>query len=135
LAELAQQLGIAEQVRFLGFRTDMPEILRAADVFVLSSRWEGCPMVVLESMALGVPILATVVGGVPELVCHDQTGVIVPSGSPSLLGNGLYDLLHDPERAACLAEQGQQRLAQLFSSEKSAGGMATLYRQTVGLVL
>ncbi len=135
MAELAEQLGLADQVRFLGFRTDMPEILRAADLFVLSSRWEGCPMVVLESMGLGVPILATDVGGVPELIFHDQTGIIIPPGNSTTMSDGLYELLHDSERAACLAEQGQERLIRMFSSEKSANGISALYRQMVGLAI
>jgi glycosyltransferase involved in cell wall biosynthesis len=135
MAELAQRLGIAENVRFLGFRKDMPVILKAADLFVLSSRWEGCPMVILESMALGVPILATGVGGVPELVIDNQTGQLIQSGSPTELANGIYDLLQNSERAACLAEQGQQRLTQSFSIEQKARAMTTLYRQGAGYVI
>jgi len=135
MIELAEQLGIAEQVRFLGFRTDMPFILKAADLFVLSSRWEGCPMVILESMAMGVPVLATNVGGVPELVMDKQTGDLVPPGSPMVLANGMYDLLRDRERAVCLAEQAQQRQAQSFQIEGNAQAMTSLYRQAAGFVL
>lgn len=135
MAVLAEQLGIAEQVRFLGFRTDMPFILKAADLFVLSSRWEGCPMVILESMALGIPILATNVGGVPELVMDRQTGDLVTPESPLVLAKGIYDLLENRERAACLGEQAQERLARLFRIEVSAQAMTTLYRQAAGLVL
>jgi glycosyltransferase involved in cell wall biosynthesis len=109
--------------------------LKAADLFVLPSRWEGCPMVVLESMALGLPVLATDVGGVPELVAHQQTGFLVSPGSSSALANGLYKLISDSEWAACLAEQGQQRLAQLFSTNKSVLELTTQYRQLVGLVI
>jgi glycosyltransferase involved in cell wall biosynthesis len=135
MADLAAQLGIAEQVRFLGFRTDMPFILKAADLFVLTSRWEGCPMVILESMALGVPVLATNVGGVPELVMDGQTGDLVPPENPMVLANGMYDLLGNRERAGCLGEQAQQRLAQSFKIEVNAQAMTTLYRQAAGLVL
>jgi glycosyltransferase involved in cell wall biosynthesis len=135
IVNLSKRLGIQDNVRFLGFRKDMPEILKAADLFVLPSRWEGCPMVVLESMALGLPVLATDVGGVPELVAHQQTGFLVSPGSSSALANGLYKLISDSEWAACLAEQGQQRLAQLFSTNKSVLEMTTQYRQLVGLVI
>lgn len=134
MAELAQRLDVSDQVRFLGFRTDMPEILRSADLFVLSSRWEGCPMVVLEAMSLEVPILATNVGGVPELIYKDQTGVLVSPGDPDLLGNSLYDLLHKPKEAKCMAEQGRQRLLNSFSIENSAASMSRLYRQALGMI-
>jgi glycosyltransferase involved in cell wall biosynthesis len=135
MADLVQALDIAEHVRFLGFRTDMPVILRAADLFVLSSRCEGCPMVILESMALGIPIVATNVGGVPELVVDNQTGMVIEPDNPTALANGLYELLHNRERAACFAEQGQQRLVQFFAVEKSAQTMTNLYRQVVGYVI
>ncbi|MFZ0548140.1 MAG: glycosyltransferase [Candidatus Promineifilaceae bacterium] len=135
MAGLVNQLGIADNVKFLGFRTDMPVILRTADLFVLSSRWEGCPMVILESMALGVPILATNVGGVPELVLHDQTGQLIAPGSAEALANGLFTLLQDPERMTCFAEQGRQRLVQSFSVENSACAMSTVYRQPEGNII
>jgi glycosyltransferase involved in cell wall biosynthesis len=132
IVELAMKLGIRDQVRFLGFRTDMPHILNAADLFVLSSRWEGCPMVVLESMALGIPILATNVGGVPELVEDNQTGKLIPPGNPTALANGMYELLRDRKQAECLADEGQQRLVQKFEIEANAQRMTTMYRQAMG---
>jgi glycosyltransferase involved in cell wall biosynthesis len=134
MQELSRQLGIEEQVRFLGFRTDMPVILKAADLFVLSSRWEGCPMVILESMTLGVPVLATNVGGVPELIVEDQTGKLVPPGSPEKLAEGIYEMLTDKERAACFAEQGQTRLSQFFAIDRNAQIMNSLYQQAAGFV-
>ncbi|HDN80641.1 MAG TPA: glycosyltransferase, partial [Chloroflexi bacterium] len=71
-------LGLKQRVCFLGVRTDIPEILAAADVFVLSSRWEGNPLSVMEAMAAGKPVVATVVGGVPELVEDGVSGILVP---------------------------------------------------------
>jgi glycosyltransferase involved in cell wall biosynthesis len=71
-------LGLQERVRFLGVRADVADILRASDVFVLSSRWEGNPMSVMEAMAAGLPVVSTAVGGVPELVQEGATGLLVP---------------------------------------------------------
>lgn len=133
MKDLSHQLGIEDQVRFLGFRTDMPEILKAADLFVLSSRWEGCPMVILESMALGVPVLATNVGGVSELVVDDQSGKLVSPGSPEKLAKGICEMLKDQNRAVCFAEQGRSRLSQLFAIDKNAQQMASLYQHAAGL--
>jgi glycosyltransferase involved in cell wall biosynthesis len=79
--------------------------------------------------------LATGVGGVPELVIDNQTGQLIQSGSPTELANGIYDLLQNSERAACLAEQGQRRLMQSFSIEQKARAMTTLYRQGAGYVI
>lgn len=134
MKDLSQKLDIEDQVRFLGFRTDMPVILKAADLFVLSSRWEGCPMVILESMALGVPVLATNVGGVPELVVDNQSGWLVPPGSPEKLAAGICEILQDRQRAGCFAEQGQTRLSQLFAIDESAQTMMGLYQQAAGFV-
>jgi glycosyltransferase involved in cell wall biosynthesis len=132
MAEMAQRFGIADNVRFLGFRTDMPVILRAADLFVLSSRWEGCPMVVLEAMALGVPIVATGVGGVPELVLHNETGLVVAPENPNEMAAAMFDLLSNREKAYCLARAGQDRLIKHFSVQTSADCLAKMYEQIVG---
>lgn len=91
-------------------------------------------MVILESMALGVPVLATNVGGVPELIVEDQTGKLVPPGSPEKLAEGIYEMLTDKERTACFAEQGQTRLSQFFAIEKNAQIMSSLYQQAAGFV-
>jgi glycosyltransferase involved in cell wall biosynthesis len=76
--EQVAALGLQGRVRFLGMRADVADILRASDVFVLSSRWEGNPLSVLEAMAAGLPVVSTAVGGVPELVQEGVTGLLVP---------------------------------------------------------
>lgn len=86
---LASDLGIRSRVSFLGFRTDVQELLQAVDGFVLSSRWEGSPNVVLEAMSAGVPVVATDVGGVGELLGTAGTGVRVPPGAPDELTLGM----------------------------------------------
>src|SRR6185312_1185789 len=75
IRQLAERYELGDQVRFLGLRDDIPEVLRASDVFVLSSDYEGNPLAVMEAMAAGLPVVSTRVGGVPELVAHGKDGI------------------------------------------------------------
>ncbi|MDY0810545.1 glycosyltransferase family 4 protein [Kitasatospora purpeofusca] len=94
-------------VRLLGYRTDVSDLLSAADVLVLSSRWEARSLVVQEAMRAGVPVVATAVGGIPELV--GDAAVLVPPGDPAALGRAVRELLADPERRARLVAAGRQQ--------------------------
>jgi glycosyltransferase involved in cell wall biosynthesis len=99
LEALARSLGLGpDRLRFLGARADVPDLLRAADVFVLPSRVEGLPLAVLEAMAASLPIVATAVGGVPEIVEHGVHGLLVSPGSPGALAGALESLAYDPAR-------------------------------------
>lgn len=80
--QAVEQLGLGERVRLLGVEGNVAELLRAADLFVLGSRWEGTPLAVMEAMAAGLPVVATAVGGVPALVEDGVTGVLVPPEQP-----------------------------------------------------
>jgi glycosyltransferase involved in cell wall biosynthesis len=96
LETLAAQLQIDPPIRFLGLRTDVPDLLRAADGLVLSSAWEGSPNVILEAMAAAVPVVATEVGGVPELVRTGETGVVVPPRNTYALAEAMRSLMTLP---------------------------------------
>jgi glycosyltransferase involved in cell wall biosynthesis len=85
LGDRALELGIPDQVDFLGQRSDLPELMAAADAFVMSSAWEGLPNVIMEAMATGLPVVATRVGGVPELVDHRVTGLLADAGQQGAL--------------------------------------------------
>ncbi|MDH6134091.1 glycosyltransferase involved in cell wall biosynthesis [Kitasatospora sp. MAA4] len=91
-------------VVLLGHRTDVPDLLAAADVMVISSRWEARSLVAQEALRAGVPLVATAVGGIPELV--GDAAVLVPGGDPVALGSAVSALLADPERRAALAAAG-----------------------------
>jgi len=91
-------MGLGDKVRFLGIRTDIAEILAAADVFVLSSLWEGNPLSVMEAMAAGKPVIATAVGGVPELVQDGINGILVPPGNVRALAEAMLKLADDDLR-------------------------------------
>ncbi|MFD8705731.1 glycosyltransferase family 4 protein [Kitasatospora sp. NPDC059648] len=94
-------------VRLLGYRTDVPDLLAAADVVVLSSRWEARSLVVQEAMRAGVPVVATAVGGIPELV--GDAAVLVAAGDPAALGRAVRELLADPARREQLVAAGRQQ--------------------------
>ncbi|MFD0276873.1 glycosyltransferase family 4 protein [Kitasatospora sp. NPDC127111] len=94
-------------VRLLGYRTDVPDLLAAADVVVLSSRWEARSLVVQEAMRAGVPVVATAVGGIPELV--GDAAVLVPPGDAAAIGRAVRELLADPDRRERLVAAGRQQ--------------------------
>jgi glycosyltransferase involved in cell wall biosynthesis len=105
-AELKTQaaaLGIEGRVVFAGFRTDVPALLARADLFVLSSLWEGLPMAAIEAMAAGCPVVATAVGGVPEVVESGVTGLLAPPQDAAALATMLIRLLSDHELSGALA--------------------------------
>src|SRR4029077_19229218 len=91
----ARDLGIRNQVRFLGLRTDIPEVLGAMDVFVLSSDFEGNPLCVMEAMASGLPVVSTAVGGVPALLESGKQVLLVPPGDSQSLSTSMKLLLQD----------------------------------------
>jgi glycosyltransferase involved in cell wall biosynthesis len=116
LEALAAELQVSDRVAFLGERTDVPALMAAADALVLSSAWEGLPNVVMEAMATGLPVVATDVGGVAELVIDGETGFTVPPGSPDHLASAMTTLATYPkERRVGLGAAGQRFVRQHFS--------------------
>jgi glycosyltransferase involved in cell wall biosynthesis len=95
--QLAESYGLGDQIRFLGMRDDVPEILGASDVFVLSSDYEGNPLAVMEAMAAGLPIVSTSVGGVPELVTDGRDGILVDPADEIGFKDSLQLLLDKPD--------------------------------------
>lgn len=95
LKQMTIEYRLEKKVYFLGVRTDIPEILNASDVFVLSSDWEGNPLCVMEAMAAGKPVIATSVGGVPELIRHNETGILVPPRDVNALAEAMLMLIEN----------------------------------------
>jgi glycosyltransferase involved in cell wall biosynthesis len=112
--EEVRRLGIESAVQLLGERNDVPELLGTAEIFVLSTRSEGLPLSILEAMATGLPVIASDVGGVPELVIDGETGLLVPPGDPDALAAAIRRLLEDPPLAHRLGEAGRVRVAEHF---------------------
>lgn len=125
----AERLMVAHAVTFLGPRLDVPEILAAADVGVLSSDFEGLPLAVLEYMAAGLPVVATDVGGLPQLVEPDRTGILVPRRDPGALAEAVSRILADPERARAMGQAGRRRQESEFSGEAMSRRVLALYER------
>jgi glycosyltransferase involved in cell wall biosynthesis len=123
LERLAQGSG----VELLGVRGDVPELMAAADAVALTSDAEALPMIVLEAMAAGRPVLATDVGGTSEAVAHGETGLIVPAGDVGAAEGALLELAADPERARRMGAAGRARQRELFGGE----AMVDRYRQAL----
>ena len=131
LRELAAALDIAGSVRFVAPRPGLAEAYADADVFALSSRWEGLPYVLLEAMAYGLPVVSTAVDGVPEAVTDGGTGVLVPPGDTDAFGRALESLLADPQRRNRLGEAGRLRVSGAFTLEKMVDELVAVYRDVV----
>jgi glycosyltransferase involved in cell wall biosynthesis len=126
LEQLASQLGLDGHVHFLGHRDDVDSILQAADVAALSSDYEGTPVVIAEGMAARTPLVATAVGGVPDIVEDGRSGLLVPPRDPLALANALTRLLTDPAERTRIAERAATRLNS-FTIEAIAARFADLY--------
>lgn len=107
-----------KQIKFIGFRTDIAELLYLGDLFVLPSRFEGLPMVLLEAMAAGQACIATNVSGNPELIAHNERGVLVAPNQPLQLATALRELLTDQPRRERLGRAAQRFIQQNFTSER-----------------
>ena len=122
LERRARERGIADQVTFLGERQDIPRLLEQADLFILPSRTEALPNSVMEAMAAGLPIIASHTGGIPELIEHDVTGLLVASGSADILGAAIVQMASDPRRAASLGAAARTAVADRFGMERMVAG-------------
>ncbi|MBX9601265.1 MAG: glycosyltransferase [Bryobacteraceae bacterium] len=131
LRQLAARLGLAETVVFAGLRKDVRPFYAAATVLALPSHTEGSPNVVLEAMAARVPIAATAVGGVPEILTDQQTGLIVPPRDPAAMSAALARLLGDAELRAGMAAAAAERVESSFTPEAYRQSMIAHYRDAI----
>jgi glycosyltransferase involved in cell wall biosynthesis len=114
--------------RFLGERDDVPEILQIMDIFVLASIYEGFPVVVLEAMAAGLPIVASRVGGLKEAVLDGKTGLLVEPGNPDMLAEKIELLLGNDIKCRKFGKAGFNRVKEYFSLEKTVDGIESLWK-------
>ncbi len=129
LVRLARRLGVEDLVIFTGYSETPGDYMKQADIVILPSRSEGIPNVALEAMALCKPVVATRVGGTPEVIRHDREGLLVAPGDPEALALAVERLLNDPAKAEMLARNGRERIRADFSPEKRVGCMLALYRE------
>jgi glycosyltransferase involved in cell wall biosynthesis len=119
----------ADRVRMLGHRDDVPELMAAADVFAFPSAWEGLGGAAIEAMALGLPVVASDIPALHEVVAEGVTGLFVPSKQPVMLARALSSLLDDPQRARGLGAAGLRVFMDRFTIERSAQRMRDLYME------
>jgi glycosyltransferase involved in cell wall biosynthesis len=125
----ANELGIRQAVHMLGLRRDVPDLLAAADVFVLSSLCEAASLSILEAMSAGLPVAATNVGGNAEIVLDGRTGLLSPRGDAAALAANIIALLGDPVRCRSFGQAGRERAQDLFHQRRMHDEFVKLYRQ------
>lgn len=131
LEALAGESGVAERLVFAGNLSPVAPAIAAADVLVVPSRSEGLPMVVLEAMALGKPVVASEVGGIPEAVEDGVTGLLVPPDDPAALADAIGELLDDPARADVMGAAGSARVIDHFSLDDQLARYLAVFRSLV----
>ena len=129
----ARELGLQDTVRFTGTVGDVRPLLAAMDVFVLPSWAEGMSNALMEAMAATRPVVATAVGGNPEIVADDRTGVLVPPGDAGAIASALRALLGDAERADRLARAGREFVSERFGARARVAELERLYEERLGL--
>jgi glycosyltransferase involved in cell wall biosynthesis len=127
LERRVESLGLDDSVRFLGLRRDVGAVLDATDVACLSSDYEGLPLVLMEYMGAGKPIVATSVGGVPELVGHRKEALLVPRRDPVALGDAVVELLENRRLAQELAANARRKQAREYSLSATLRQVEALY--------
>ena len=132
LKSLVRNLGLGERVHFLGFRSDVAELLPLFDLFVLSSTEEGISLTLIEAMAAGLPIVATRVGGNPEVVIDGETGLLVEAGQPAALAAAIGSLLGEPDTRARMGRRGREVALEKFDIERLIDEYQAIYASMGG---
>jgi len=129
LKTLAHQLGVADRIHFENHRQDVGAVLSTADIFVLPSRSDARPRSIIEAMSLGIPVVASEVGGIPSLVLHDETGLLVPAEDAGALAAALARLIESPALRTRMGAAGRRHAAQACRPDLTALEYAGLYRR------
>jgi glycosyltransferase involved in cell wall biosynthesis len=127
MRDLVESVSLQDRFFFLGFRTDVPEILNDLDIFVLSSVSEGFSLATVEAMAAEKPVIVTRSGGPLEIVDDGRTGCLIPPADSDALAGKICELLASPERAAALARMARTEVMRMFSLERMIGDYERLY--------
>ena len=127
VAKKLEELGIADRFIFTGHRTDVPRLIAAMDLFVLSTHREGFPLSILEAMAMGKPVVATAVGGIPEIVTPYVTGYLHRHGNSKELADAVLRLIDNPEEARRMGASAREHVLQNYSRQKFEDEIAETY--------
>ena len=131
LKGIAERLNISESVEFLGVRKDINDLMRKSKIFVLPSRWEGLPMVILEAMALGMPVVATKVGGIPEVIEDGKDGILVEPENPDELAEAILRLLEDDGLRSLISLNAYKKIKRKYSIERYTKDLLNLYKEVI----
>lgn len=128
---MVKELSLSEVFHMPGHRSDVPEILRTLDCFVLASKWEGFPIVLLEAMAAGAPIISTNIAGSNEAVRNNIDGWLVPAGDLEAMAEAVKDLINSPEKKVEFCNNARKRVEQNFQTQLMLDKLQNLYKTTV----
>jgi glycosyltransferase involved in cell wall biosynthesis len=132
IEQLIAELGLQHRVQMLGQRRDVPDLLAAADAFLLSSLSEGIPVTIIEAMAAGLPVASTKVGGVPEVIDDEVTGLLAPAGDAAKLAAAIVRLATDETLRTKLAANGKKRAENRFSEAEMVQRYDCIYAEMIG---
>ena len=131
VVRLAEDLGIAERISFLGVRADVPAILAGSQIFILSSKREGFPLSILEAMRAGLPVVASAVGGIGEAVVDGQTGFLIPAGNLVAMRESLEKLISEPRLRQKMGQAGRERFLEHFTLEQMVEKTLAVYCEII----
>ena len=131
LEKFSRRLEISKKVFFLGFQNDLTVFYSGLDLFVMPSLWEGMPVALLEALSYGLPVVATAVSGIPEVVRDGVEGLLVAPANPQQIATGMLELLGNPQKRLEMGGQGRARIENEYSREKMVAAYANLYREMV----
>ena len=131
LKQYAQDLGLSEHIHFLGYRADMANVFRHADVAVVASSFETSCRAAMEALAFGCPLVATPVGIIPELSDEGKTIAITPHGDATRMADAILRILEEPELAQCMRERGQAKVLQSGGHRAAAAALASVYEEAL----
>jgi glycosyltransferase involved in cell wall biosynthesis len=130
----AHNLQLEEKIIFTGFRNDIPKIMSAMDVFVLATFYEeGLSRVILEAMAAGIPVIASAIGGNPEVVMHGENGMLVQTGNAELLAKAILKISSDAEMLKQMGKKARKHVASKFSIEENVNKIQNVYEEILCL--
>jgi glycosyltransferase involved in cell wall biosynthesis len=127
LEQRIQSLGLDGIVRLVGWKRDLLPVYGAMDVAALTSRNEGTPVSVIEALAAGLPVVATAVGGVPDVIRHEETGMLIPPGDPAAFAAALDRIVADTDLRQRIVRRGRTEVERRFGCERLISDMAALY--------
>jgi len=132
LENLSKQLGVDDEIVFLGVQKDVQSFMASSKVFVLPSRWEGLPMVILEAMANRMPIITTPVGGIAEVIEDGASGILVEPENPEALADKIYELLSSEKLQRSISENAFKKVKEEYSIEGYTQKMLDIYKDLSG---